>query len=54
MNDKPNSQKNTIPRKHVVGEVDHLLPKITNDEIDLEIDEMRDAEISANKPPHHY
>jgi hypothetical protein len=36
------------------GEVDHLLlPKITNDEIDLEIDSKRDEEINRDKPPHH-
>ena len=36
------------------GEVDHpLLPKITNDEIDLEIDSKRDEEITRDKPPHH-
>lgn len=36
------------------GEVDHpLLPKITNDEIDLEIDTKRDEEITRDKPPHH-
>jgi hypothetical protein len=38
----------------VVGEVNHeLLPKITSDEIDLEIDERRDEEIAGDKPPHH-
>jgi hypothetical protein len=31
-----------------------LLPKITSDEIDLEIDVNRDAEITAEKPPHHF
>lgn len=36
------------------GEVNHeLLPKITRDEIDLEIDERRDEEIAGDKPPHH-
>jgi hypothetical protein len=36
------------------GEVDHpLLPKITNDEIDLDIDTKRDEEITRDKPPHH-
>jgi hypothetical protein len=36
------------------GEVDHpLLPKITNDEVDLEIDTKRDEEITRDKPPHH-
>jgi len=36
------------------GEVDHpLLPKITSDEIDLEIDTKRDEEITRDKPPHH-
>lgn len=38
----------------IAGEVNHeLLPKVTNDEIDLEIDEKRDAEIAGDKPPHH-
>ena len=53
MNDESNSQKNRIQIKHNTGEVNHLLPKVTNDEIDLEIDKTRDAEISAEKPPHH-
>ena len=36
------------------GEVNHpLLPKITNDEVDLEIDTRRDDEIKGDKPPHH-
>ena len=36
------------------GEVNHpLLPKITNDEVDLEIDTRRDVEIKQDKPPHH-
>jgi hypothetical protein len=30
-----------------------LLAKITNDEIDLEIDEKRDEEIKGDRPPHH-
>lgn len=44
--------ENDQPKK--AGEVNHeLLPKITNDEIDLEIDLYRDDEISRDKPPHH-
>lgn len=36
------------------GELDHpLLPQITSDEIDLEIDLGRDDEITSDKPPHH-
>jgi hypothetical protein len=36
------------------GEVNHeLLPKITSDEIELEIDERRDEDIARDKPPHH-
>lgn len=36
------------------GEVDHqLLPKVTSDEIDLEVDIYRDDEIARDKPPHH-
>jgi hypothetical protein len=30
-----------------------LLPKITNDEIDLEVDDKRDEEIKNDRPPHH-
>ena len=30
-----------------------LLPKITNDEIDLEVDDKRDKEIKNDRPPHH-
>ena len=38
----------------VSGEVNHpLLPKITSDEVDLEIDTHRDDEIKQDKPPHH-
>jgi hypothetical protein len=38
----------------VSGEVNHpLLPNITNDEVDLEIDTRRDDEIKQDKPPHH-
>ena len=38
----------------VSGEVNHpLLPKITSDEVDLEIDTRRDDEIKQDKPPRH-
>jgi len=38
----------------VSGEVNHpLLPKITSDEVDLEIDTRRDDEIKQDKPPHN-
>ena len=38
----------------VSGEVNHpLLPKITSDEVDLEIDSRRDDKIKQDKPPHH-
>lgn len=30
-----------------------FLPSITEDEKDLEIDERRDKEIEADKPPHY-
>jgi hypothetical protein len=30
-----------------------ILPKITNDEVDLEIDDNRDEEIKNDRPPHH-
>ena len=30
-----------------------LLPKITNEEIDLEVDDRRDEEIKNDRPPHH-
>jgi len=37
-----------------LGEVDHpLLPKLTKDEVDLEIDTNRDDEMVRDKPPHH-
>ena len=46
------NMKKSIPDNS--GEVDHpLLQKVSNDEIDLEIDLMRDDEIAADKPPHH-
>jgi hypothetical protein len=44
--------KNDQPKK--ASEVNHeLLPKVTSDEIDLEIDLHRDDEIARDKPPHH-
>jgi hypothetical protein len=44
--------KNDQPKR--AGEVNHeLLPKVTSDEIDLEIDLHRDDEIARDKPPHH-
>jgi hypothetical protein len=30
-----------------------ILPKVTNDAIDLEVDSDRDEEITRDKPPHH-
>lgn len=30
-----------------------ILPKVTNDEVDLEIDDRRDEEIKNDRPPHH-
>lgn len=54
MNDQQDSQNNSTPVKKNTGEVSHLFPKITSDEIDLEIDVNRDAEITAEKPPHHF
>ena len=30
-----------------------ILPSVTSDEIDLEVDEGRDEEIKGDKPPHH-
>jgi hypothetical protein len=53
MNDQQDSQNNSTPINKNTGEVSHLLPKTTSDEIDLEIDVNRDAEITAEKPPHH-
>jgi hypothetical protein len=36
------------------GEVNHpLLPKLTKDEVDQEIDTNRDDEMVRDKPPHH-
>lgn len=46
------NEKKDPPKK--AGEVNHeLLPKVTSDEIDLEIDLNRDDEIARDKPPHH-
>ena len=46
------NEKKDPPKK--AGEVNHeLLPKVTSDEIDLEIDLPRDDEIARDKPPHH-
>jgi len=36
-----------------LDQIKPLLAKITNDEIDLEIDEKRDEEIKGDRPPHH-
>lgn len=30
-----------------------ILPQLSSDEIDHESDDSRDAEIAADKPPHH-
>ena len=30
-----------------------LLSKITNDEVDLEVDDRRDEEIKNDRPPHY-
>jgi hypothetical protein len=49
-----NSVNHKKSKPVVGGEVNHeLLPRVTNDEIDLEIDEKRDEEIAGDKPPHH-
>lgn len=46
------NEKKDSPKE--AGEVNHeLLPKVTSDEIDLEIDLHRDDEIARDKPPHH-
>ena len=51
MSNQENLKKGKQPKP---GEVDHqLLPKVTSDEIDLEIDTYRDDEIARDKPPHH-
>jgi hypothetical protein len=33
--------------------VSEILPNVTSDEIDNEIDVTRDEEIKGDKPPHH-
>ena len=33
--------------------VAQVIQEVTSDEIDLDIDTRRDAEIAADKPPHH-
>jgi hypothetical protein len=46
------NQKKGLPKR--IGEVNHLvLPKITSDEMDLEIDLQRNDEIARDKPPHY-
>lgn len=51
MNEDKNNKK-SVPDNS--DEVNHpLLQKVSNDEIDLEIDLQRDSEIAADKPPHH-
>ena len=48
-NENVKNVNNTQP-----GEVDHpLLPKLTKDEVDQEIDTNRDDEMVRDKPPHH-
>ena len=54
MNNNENSEKSTNASKQKSGEINHLLPKITNDEVDLEVDTRRNDEIKADKPPHHF
>ena len=49
--DKP--EKSSHTNKPKSGEINHLLQKLTSDEIDLEIDFKRDDEIRADRPPHH-
>jgi hypothetical protein len=39
--------------KNTVKKLKPLLPKITNDEVDLEVDDRRDEEIKNDRPPHH-
>jgi hypothetical protein len=41
------------PTKKKSGEINHLLPNITSDEINLEFDTEREDEIRADRPPHH-
>lgn len=53
MSNNENSEKSTNASKQKSGEINHLLPKITNDEVDLEVDKRRDDQIKADKPPHH-
>ena len=49
-----NSINHKKDKQVMVCEVNHeLLPKVTSDEIDLEVDERRDEEIAEDKPPHH-
>ena len=53
MSNNDNSEKSTDTSKQKSGEINHLLPKITNDEVDLEVDDRRDEEIKNDRPPHH-
>lgn len=34
-------------------QVSEILPAVTQDEIDLDVDSRRDEEIKGDKPPHH-
>jgi hypothetical protein len=48
------SKKTGQVKKQKSDDLNHpLLPTVTSDEIDLDIDTRRDAEIAADKPPHH-
>lgn len=53
MSNQDKLEKLSDKGKQKSGEINHLLPKITSDEIDLEIDTKRDEDIKADRPPHH-
>jgi hypothetical protein len=54
MKSDKNSEKKQASDIQIGGEFSHpLLPKVTSDEIDLDVDTARDEEIAQDKPPHH-
>ncbi len=43
----------SVERSDDKNPIKPLLPKITNDEVELEVDDRRDEEIKNDRPPHH-
>jgi uncharacterized membrane protein YjjP (DUF1212 family) len=53
MSNQAEPEKSSHTDKQKSGEINHLLQKITSNEIDLEIDTKRDDEKRVDRPPHH-